>query len=247
MLFSLITLPLAVSLARRVDRGQRGRTEMLRHSLEAWSRERRRIAQELHDGVVQDLAAVGYSLHFLLDELPASSDRARTTGTRAAELLSQAVSSLRDVVGDLLPPDSGAGDLSSALSALASAAREGGVEVVVDLDPHVAMDRDVSRIVIWVVREGLVNVVKHAEAKVATVSVRSDGDHVVIRVADDGRGPAGAPADTDRHVGLQLLRRSLDEMGGLVETGPADGGGFVLTARMPVVLGDRAVERVGGG
>ena len=246
LLFSAITLPLAMSLARNVDRGQRRRSEILRHSLDAWSRERRRLAQGLHDGVVQDLAAVGYAVHFLLEELPPSADRARATGVRATELLTRATTSLRDVVGDLLPSESADEDLATALSGLALGAKEDGVEVVVDVDPHAAWERDVVRFVYWVVREGLVNVVKHAHASAAKVTVRSSGDQVEVQVADNGRGPADGPVDGDQHVGLRLLEQSLDEVGGRVEAGAGDGGGFVLTASLPTVLLDRTFEGADG-
>ena len=62
ILLALIQLPLAWQLARRVRRTQDEREKLLRHAIEASDVERRRIARDLHDGVVQDLAAVSYSL-----------------------------------------------------------------------------------------------------------------------------------------------------------------------------------------
>ena len=59
---SLATLPLAVSLAHRVDRGQQHMRRLLVNAVESSDLERRRVAQDLHDGVVQDLAGIGYSL-----------------------------------------------------------------------------------------------------------------------------------------------------------------------------------------
>ena len=80
LLFSLVTLPVAVSLARHVDRGHRHRAELLRHSVAASELERRRIAKDLHDGAVQQLAAVGYTLSVLVENLPDAASRA--TGRR---------------------------------------------------------------------------------------------------------------------------------------------------------------------
>jgi signal transduction histidine kinase len=234
LLFALVTLPLAVSLARTVERGQQRRTEILRHSLDAWSHERRRLAQRLHDGVVQDLSAVGYTLHWILEELPTSARQARSAGARAASLLVDGTTSLRTVVGDLLVPDDDATDLPTALAHLAAGAGEDGVEVVVDLEPRDGWEREVARVVTSVVREGLVNVVKHARARVATVTVRSGDGRVRVTVADDGQGPGGVgAADGDPHVGLEILARSLEEVGGRLDARPGSERGFVLTATLP--------------
>jgi signal transduction histidine kinase len=62
ILFALIQLPLAWQLSRRVQRAQKERVELLQRAVEASERERRRIAADLHDGVVQNLAGVSYSL-----------------------------------------------------------------------------------------------------------------------------------------------------------------------------------------
>ncbi len=85
LLFMLATLPLAIDLARRVDRAAASRSSLLRASVGALQDERRRVAQILHDGVIQDLAAVGYALSTLTDRAPGATpmdDRARETTDR---------------------------------------------------------------------------------------------------------------------------------------------------------------------
>ena len=61
-MLGLLLVPLAFTLARRVARYERERQAMIRLAVEASSAERRRVAGELHDGVIQDLAGVGYAL-----------------------------------------------------------------------------------------------------------------------------------------------------------------------------------------
>ena len=232
LLFSLATLPLAVSLARHVDRGHRHRAELLRRSLTAWTHERRRIASDLHDGVVQDLAAVGYALPSVISALPPEARQARAIGEELAAAVVESITSLRALMGDLLPSDPEAG-LAASLDDLASATREQGVEVTLDVSPSLRLDQDTERLVHRIVREGLRNVVKHAGARTAEVTVQPYGTKVEVRVADDGRGPGAPPGDADRHVGLELLTGTVREVGGDLALGPHDGRGALLRAVLP--------------
>ena len=236
LLFSLVTLPVAVSLARHVDRGHRHRAELLRHSLAASALERRRIARELHDGAVQQLAAVGYTLSVLVENLPDATSRA--TGRRLTELVLEAATSVREVAGSFAPTDLADEGLAGAIEDLASSTREEGLEVVVDVDPDVRVDRDIARIAYRVAREGLRNVVKHARASTARVTIRAgDDQRVDVRVIDDGRGrPPGPARATDRQMGLDLLAATVREVGGELALAPGPGGGLVLAASLPAEL-----------
>jgi signal transduction histidine kinase len=233
LLFSLATVPFAVALARHVDRGHRHRAELLRHSVAAWDLERRRIAQDLHDGPVQHLAAVGYTLGILVERLPDA--ESRRIGLRLTELMQTAVTDMRGMVGSLVPAEPVDESLAAAIAELASLIRDQGVEVVVDVAPDVRLDPDIARIAYRVTREGLRNVVKHAGASTARVTIRAGDDRRVdVRVSDDGQGLPPGPSDGDRHMGLDLLAATVREAGGdlVVETAP--GGGVVLAASLPV-------------
>ena len=81
----LLLVPLAYSLARRVARYERERQAMIRLAVEASSAERRRVAGELHDGVIQDLAGVGYALTALDAQIAGLGNSERlAAGRRAA-------------------------------------------------------------------------------------------------------------------------------------------------------------------
>jgi signal transduction histidine kinase len=237
LLFSLVTLPLAVSLARHVDRSHRHRSELLRRSLTAWSHERRRIASDLHDGVVQDLAAVGYALPSVVSALPAEARQARAIGEELSAVIVESITSLRALMGDLLPSDVEAG-LEAAIGALAATTREQGVEVTLDVSPSLRLDHDTARLVHRIVREGLRNVVKHSRARSAEVTVQPFGTKVEVRVADDGQGPARSAGDADRHVGLELLAGTVREVGGDLTLGVREPQGALLRAVLPPRLSD---------
>ena len=244
LLFMLATLPLAVDLARRVDRAAASRSVLLRASLVALEDERRRVAQILHDGVIQDLAAVGYTLSTLTDRAPGDTpmdDRGRETTVRIQQLIQDDLRQLRSLVGDLFPSDLDGGNLTAALGAVRSRSKERyGLEVILDLQGLDGLDDATSSAVYRVVREGLTNVGNHARATTSVVSVHRMADGVAVTVADDGVGLSGAEApgegeDPREHLGLRLLSRQLEELGGWCRLADGADGGASLTAWIPIV------------
>jgi len=239
-LFLLAVLPLAVSLARRVERAQLDRSKMMRHALLASDLERRRIAQDLHDGVIQDLAGLGYVLPTAQRELHADGDLAlaRSTLDRATGMLQQDVVRLRSLLTDLYPPDlQGQGLVSAVGDLVQTITSDAGLDATVRIDPALDVPLDAGRLAYRVVREGLRNVVKHAGASRVVVEVSRQDDEVFVRVADDGRGPASPPEATSRgHLGLRLLKDTLSDFGGRLDLEPESRHGTSLLARFPVAL-----------
>lgn len=239
-LFLLAVLPLAVSLARRVERAQLDRSKMMRHALLASDLERRRIAQDLHDGVIQDLAGLGYVLPTARRELHTEGNLAlaRTTLDRATGMLQQDVLRLRSMLTDLYPPDlQGQGLVSAVGDLVQTITSDAGLDATVRIDPELEVPVDAGRLAYRVVREGLRNVVKHAGASSVVVEVSREDDEVLVRVADDGKGPAAAQEAVRRgHLGLRLLKDTLSDFGGDLDLEPGDRQGTSLEARFPAAL-----------
>lgn len=242
-LFLLATLPLAIGLARRVDRAAARRSALLADSVRALHDDRRRVAQYLHDGVIQDLSVAGYTLTLLATPEPGADDgpddRTRETAERLAAMLQDDVHQLRALVVDLFPDELAEGDLASALASIGDRGRDRfGLDVrlqVEGLGGADDLDDTTSRLVFQIVREGVANVGRHARATTATVLVDRGAEDVVVSVIDDGVGP-GTPAieEENHHFGLRLLSREVEESGGRLELSAAPGGGAVLSATIPV-------------
>jgi len=239
-LFLLAVLPLAVSLGRRVERAQLDRSKMMRHALLASDLERRRIAQDLHDGVIQDLAGLGYALPIARREMRAGGDLglAGATLDRVTGLVQHDVARLRTLMTDIYPPDlQGQGLLSAIEDLVQATASEAGLEASLSLDPDLELPSEAGRLAYRVIREALRNVVKHAQARHVTVELGQDPDHVLVRVTDDGRGPGPEPgAGREGHLGLRLLMDTVDDFGGRLELRPGTTGGSSLVARFPTTL-----------
>ncbi|MGH8918778.1 MAG: histidine kinase, partial [Actinomycetes bacterium] len=102
VLLQLVQIPIAVRLSRRVARQQAERTELLERALSASERERRQIAADLHDGLIQDLAGAGYALAALARSVP---PERTATAERVGAVVRGAVDSLRHLMVDIYPPD----------------------------------------------------------------------------------------------------------------------------------------------
>ena len=250
LLFQVTVLPLAVSLARRVQEGESERVRIMRQALLMATQERRRIADDLHDGVIQDLAGLSYAMPEVQKHLPETVEAAgaREAVMRTTEVLRRDVAALRSMLVDIYPPDLQGAGLESAVRDLARQAMDAGVEVELQLPEECAESLDASRLAYRVVREGLRNVVKHAGPATALVVVRNERERIRVEVRDDGIGiPEPMNPPQEGHLGLVLLRDTLQDFGGTLVVRPAPTGGTVLEAIFPADLGDGQAAEAGGG
>jgi two-component system, NarL family, sensor kinase len=236
VLLQLVQIPLAWSLARRLRQRLQEREVLLERSLQASEIERRQIASDLHDGVVQDLAGVAYSL-----------SAATRTGNgdgadpalidQSAEAVRSSIRALRSLVVDIYPPDFGEEPLDAALADLVERARGRGLEAELDVERAADPIPDhAARLVYRVVQEGLRNVVNHSGAQSVLVRVGTDRGRATVEVRDDGRGFDEAEARGRAgagHVGLRALAGLLGDNGGSLDVQSVPGGGTTLRAEVP--------------
>jgi len=192
--------------------------------------ERERIATELHDGVVQSLFAVGMALQgaaALADDQVVA-----TRLENAVEDIDRVIRDIRNYIFGLRPGILADRHLDEAIRELAAETTERtGVLTVVDVDETVAAEL-ASRAgdVIQLVREGLSNVGKHAQAATAGVRLRRAADGgAELEIDDDGHGfDVGAPRDG---MGLANLERRVEVMGGTLMIVSDPTTGTTVTAR----------------
>ena len=239
LLLQLVQTPITVSLARRVAGHEAERSELLERALSASERERRQIAADLHDGVVQDLAGAGYALAALQRR---SEGRAAANVEQVGRVVRGAVESLRRLMVDIYPPDLSGAGLPGALDDLAEPLRRAGLAVTVRAEALPGADPAVAATLYRVARETLANVVKHAQASAVAVDLTVDPDRsptcVTLRIADDGVGIR--PDQLDRraqgHLGLRLLIDRVADQGGEMSVTPGPDGGTVALAQVPVTI-----------
>jgi two-component system, NarL family, sensor kinase len=248
LVLGLLLVPLAYSLASRVARYERERQAMIRLAVEASSAERRRVAGELHDGVIQDLAGVGYALT-ALDSQIASLGNTGTNGSStppigalratlrtAQRLVHDDVLALRELTGMQYAADSGAADPAAALRVIVDGLRDDGmtVEMVVDELPTLPAAHRAA--LIRVGREALRNAAKHARGANVTLTLGAEEDEAFVMVADNGPGfdPASALGPVDGHIGLALLADAAEGVGGRLDLRSRPGKGTIVRLGVPI-------------
>jgi signal transduction histidine kinase len=238
----VLQIPLAYTMARRLAEGQIQRERLLRKALAASDAERRRIAGSLHDGVVQDLAGMSYSLSATADRDPAAAGPLR----EAAVQVRHCIRRLRAALVDIYPPDLQRVGLEGSLEDLASVLRQQGVETTLAIASDLDIDPDTEVVVFRAAQEALRNISKHAGASRAEVHVTQEDGHVVLEVSDDGRGfsagdsAAGSPEEVgaaereaEGHLGLVMLRDLAADAGGTLSLRSAPGAGSTVRLEVP--------------
>ena len=207
----------------------------------AVSEERLRIARELHDVVAHTLTVI--ALHagtgrMVAEDDPAAARQALATveaATRSALLeMRRMLGVLRDADGapGSLAPSPGLDDLGALVADL------GRSGLIVDLRiegerPEVPAGVDLSAY--RIVQEALTNVIKHAGADRAAVTVRYGEDAVTVEVDDEGHGPVAGLPPAGGH-GLVGMRERVALYDGQLDVGPSPEGGFHVVARLPLAV-----------
>ena len=255
LLLWLIQVPLAWRLARRLQRSQLERERLLVHALEASADERRRIAADLHDGVVQDLAGMSFSLEAAAqDRREPPSPGLRATLVDAATTTRASIRQLRTLLVEIHPPNLHSAGLGAALEDLLAPLKARGIAASIELDGPLDLGQDIELVVFRAAGEAVRNVQHHAEAKNVTVRLETTAERVRLQVVDDGVGFSDArraQRQAQGHVGLSLLASVVAGRGGTAGRGIRAGGGDEVRPRgasrmiRVVIADDHGVVRGG--
>jgi two-component system, NarL family, sensor kinase len=237
-LLLLSQVPLAWSMARRLQRGHHDREALLANAIEASDQERRRIASDLHDGVVQDIAGVAFGLSPLAEEA-ARRDDERSAGVLrgAMATLRQGVRDLRTLLVEIHPPSLESAGLEAALSDLLSPLQKDGIETELHVDDSVTTGSNGDALVYRVAREALRNTQKYAEADSVRIEVtRPEPWTTKLVVRDDGKGFSAEQREQRKeegHVGLTLLESLVRQSNGTLAVRSEPGQGTTVELEVP--------------
>ncbi|NDJ52453.1 MAG: sensor histidine kinase [Chloroflexi bacterium] len=227
------------NLRQEVEEGR----SIRREALAAREEERRRIARELHDEIIQSL--VGYM--YLISQIRYldKSDKHRIPERIDVlqETLRDIIYDVRRICTDLRPPVLDEVGLVAAIGSLARSVDSGlTIDLQIEDDPEVEIPDAVSLTTYRIVQESLHNIDRHAQASHATVALSINQHDIRLVVLDDGRGfemPAELSEFLRRgHLGLVGLRERLMGVNGTLNVKSAPGEGTLIEALIPLSIED---------
>ena len=194
---AVLLIPLGWILARRLQRVGREREEALQRSLDMSDRERRRIAGDLHDGPVQELA--GLSMRLSASAEHAADPAQQEVLRESATAVRGSVRTLRSAIVGVYPPNLEASGLGPALEDLTSRLRQEGLEVSLDVADPAAYGPVVDQLLYRVCQEASAQRREACRRVPRAIRCRSRRDRpAVLEVVDDGRGITDAEVARER-------------------------------------------------
>jgi two-component system, NarL family, sensor kinase len=245
----VLMMPVLWRLTARVRQAQQQREALVERAVEASIDERRRIAGNLHDGVIQDLAGASLMVSSAAARAAAADQQELATTLRnASSSVRAGITSMRSLLVNIYPPNLETAGLDQTLEGLAVSLRGRDVDVEMDLDPLAARRLDLSQqqLVYRVAHETLRNANLHARARHVRVSLALEHSAVVLEISDDGAGfdATEARSATERgHFGLQVLADVAADAGADLAVASAPGAGTRWVLRIPTTATHHANER----
>jgi len=214
---------------QRAEEAERTRDEAgRRRAME----ERLRIARELHDSLTHSISVIqvqaGVAVHLARkrgEDVPPALLAIQEAGADAGRELRETLSVLRS-------EEDGDGSGLSQLDRLVARARSAGLAVSVSVTGvRRPLVPDVDQAAYRIVQEALTNVSRHAGQACASVHLHYTPDALTVQVDDDGKGVSTTSAGPG--LGLIGMRERVSALGGQLQAGPRDGGGFGVRAELP--------------
>jgi nitrate/nitrite-specific signal transduction histidine kinase len=207
--------------------------------------ERQRISRDLHDGIIQNLYAVGLSLEGVADQLEDEAHDAATRVGRAIDSIHVAIGDIRNFIVGLRPTVVSGVPLASGLNSIADDLRPHTVvKIAVALgDPLVEPPPEVTGHLLAIAGEALSNVIRHSRATEATLSVESptlEPPAWRLVVEDNGAGFDPGAAARHGHQGLENMRDRAEAVGGALTIESRIMGGTRVIVRVPASTEDRS-------
>lgn len=221
---------------------QRRRLE--REMLDFSEREQRRLGQELHDDLGQQLNAIGMLAYILKCQLKEDGHPAQEDAARLMDYISEAHQASRKLAKGFCPVELERGGFKVALEDLAARTRVLTKKAVgVDCDEDFPVNRSSGLQLYRIIQEAVNNAVKHARAETISIACRVEHGAAVVHVINDGvpfQEPARTPASG---MGLDMMRYRANAIGATLHWAPGAQGGCEMVCRLDGRSGAVVPER----
>jgi signal transduction histidine kinase len=199
--------------------------------------ERERIAMDLHDGVIQSVYGVGFSLENAIHDLEAGPSQAKEQIEGSIQGLNRVIRDIRSYIADLRPRELQGRKFDDALESLVRDVEERtGASVAFKMGASVMPSLTERHVVnLWhILQEAFSNVEKYAQARNVLASLKNSKGILALEIADDGVGFDVARAEAGTGYGLANMKERTEKLGGVFTVESSPGHGTRLRVRIPV-------------
>ena len=216
---------------QRAEEAERTRDEAAqRRAME----ERLRIARELHDSLTHSISVISVQAGVAVHLARKRGEEVQPALLAIQEAGADAARELRTTLTVLRSEEDGDGSGLGQLNGLVARARAAGLPVIVTVTGgERALPPEVDQAAYRIVQEALTNVGRHADGASASVQLHYGPDALSVQVDDDGQGAGTGSRSAGHGLGLIGMRERVTALGGRLQAGPQDGGGFQVRAEFP--------------
>jgi len=203
--------------------------------------ERKRIASDIHDGLAQKLASIGYRIEYCKEHLNSPENlSAQLEGLTA--MVNDAITQSREMISTLRPVLIDTVGLVAAMKRLhKNFAMETGIQVESDLPSKIELGSSISICVYRVLQEALMNIYKHSSATSSKVVLREMNGVLLLTISDNGKGfniSAGlSPMANQNKLGLIFIKERVEAVGGRFNIHSSIGEGCRIEISIPIERG----------
>jgi PAS domain S-box-containing protein len=217
---------------RNLEKEIAARSRLEQEILLISEREKRRIGQDLHDSLCQELAATAFLLESHAQKLKKDHPAQAKTLSESAQTVNSNVGLARDLAQGLHPVELSTSGLTNALRDLAFRTSEGS-KVTCRFDcpkPVRILDDTVALNLFRIAQEAITNALKHAKAQSIVISLKRTGRALILTITNDGEGP---PAKRTRGgMGINIMQHRANVLGAELTMGSRRSGGTIVTCKL---------------
>jgi signal transduction histidine kinase len=211
--------------------GATRRKELERDVLDTASNEQQRIGQELHDGVGQELTALGLMVNALADRSGSGSEESRIIGRLSAGLIC-VQQHIRTLSHGLIPVPVEAKGLHAALEDLANDTTEKSGITVQFSSPRLEVPNHATAMHLYrIAQEAVNNALRHASPQLIRLTLQNDGDALSLGIEDDGKG-IHYPLEAGKGMGLDIMHYRAEQIGAVLRLRRLEASGTVVTCTL---------------
>lgn len=205
--------------------------------------ERRRMARDLHDTVSQQLFAIHMSASSLPKVLERNPEHGQTVMNQLITMSQMAQKQMRALIAQLRPVELEGRSLFEALERwFPDYCRQNGLKGIKELELQGELSEAIEHQLFLIIQEAMANIVKHAEARLVSLSLREGPRQVVLSISDDGQGFEHVQQKQGSY-GLTTMRERAEKLGGQVEIISRKGAGTTIRVHIPkFIQGDQGTR-----